>query len=795
MYFIFRLKKSLRKTALLLLLQTVAITSFCQDNLNTLTASFNRYFKHTSIEQLFVHTDKNFYLAGEILWFKVYAVDITLHKPIDLSKVAYAEILDTNNTPVLQAKIAMEGGNGNGSVYLPLTLHSGNYKLRAYTNWMKNAGADCFFEKIITIVNVQKVAERPQQETAVAYDVQFFPEGGNLVAGLENKIAFKVMDNSGKGVPARGAIIDNGDTIAQFATGHVGMGYFKLTPVSNHTYTAIVRTNDGRTVSKTLPTAYSTGTVMQVYNAGDKVKVHVQSNSSNAGAVYLLVHTGAAIQVAEQSTLQNGSTVFTFNQSALRAGIAHLTLFNADRQPLCERAYFKRPDTTLNIRLLASQNEYATRSKVNITVSSPNLKTNDTANLSMAVYRLDSIQSIDENTIAAYLLLTSGLKGYIEDASYYFTKQNKQADEDLDNLLLINGWSRFKWEDVLKNNKPMFTYVPEYNGHVITGKVTNRITGKPQQEIETYLSVPGLKTQFVPAVSDTNGMVRFEMENFYGSSEVIAQAKEQGENYKIQIDNPFSTTYTATAIPIFHLPEAYPNTLLEQSINMQVRNIYAANQLNQFYLPAIDTTPFYTTPDSKYNLDNYTRFSTMEEVLREYVAMVNVTKRSGKYHLQVFDKGHDVPFTNDPLVLFDGVPIVNLNTLLEVDPLKVKSLEVVQKKYFLGASSFDGILNWKTYNGDLASYELNPAAVVVDYEALQLKREFYAPVYNDNTLLHKPDFRNVLYWNPDVRLQGSKEEVYSFYTSDLPGRYAIVVQGVSASGLCGSTINTLEVNK
>ena len=285
------------------------------------------------------------------------------------------------------------------------------------------------------------------------------------------------------------------------------------------------------------------------------------------------------------------------------------------------------------------------------------------------------------------------------------------------------------------------------------------------------------------------------MKNFYGSSEVIAQARKENETYKIQIDNPFSTAYTATAIPAFHLPETYPSTLLEQSINMQVQNIYAANQLNQFYVPAVDTTPFYITPDSKYNLDNYTRFSTMEEVLREYVAMVNLTKRSGKYHIQVFDKGHDVPFTNDPLVLLDGVPVINLNKLLDVDPLKVRSLEVVQKRYFLGASFFDGILNWKTYNGELANYELDAAAVVIDYDGLQLQREFYAPVYNDNSSSHKPDFRNVLYWNPDIKLVNNKEQVYSFYTSDLPGRYAVVIQGVSATGLCGSTINTLEVNE
>lgn len=795
MYFINWFKKKLPEIVLLLLMQVIAVASFCQDNLNALTGTFNQHYQHSSIEQLFVHTDKDFYLAGEILWFKAYAVDVTFHKPINVSKVVYAELLDSSNKPVLQAKIGMNNGTGNGSLFLPLTLNSGNYKFRAYTNWMKNNGADYFFEKVITVVNVQKGAVQPQKALSDAYDIQFFPEGGNLVAGLESKIAFKVMDGEGQGVTASGVILDNSDTVGQFVTSHAGMGSFKLTPQNNHTYKAVVQTRNGRKWDKILPAAYASGAVMHVTEENGKVNVHVQSNSTNAEALYLLVYTGASVKVARESQLQSGSAIFNFNTTALGSGISHIILFNASRQPLCERIYFKKPDSLLNITLLASQKAFAKRNKVNITVTSPALPLNDSASLSMAVYRLDSIQSIDENTIATYLFFTAGLKGNIEDPAYYFSAGNKQAVEDLDNLLIVNGWSRFKWEEAQNNSKPMFTYVPEYNGHIVTGKVVNSSTGLPQPGMETYLSVPGLRTQLVPATSDSTGSVRFEMKDFYGSSEVIAQTKVQSQAYKVQINNPFSTVYTANPLPIFQPPITYPNTLLQQSISMQVQNIYAANKRGQMYLPALDTLPFYITPDSKYNLDDYTRFTTMEEVIREYVTLVNLDKKGGKYHIQNYDKGHDALFTNDPLILLDGVPVFNVSKLLAVDPLKVKSLEVVQKKYYLGPSSFDGILNWKTYNGDLANLELDPSAVVIDYEGLQPERAFYMPEYENNLSSHIPDFRNVLYWNPNINLQHNKDQVLSFYTSDLPGRYAVVIQGVSASGLCGSTINTIDVNE
>ena len=132
-----------------------------------------------------MHTDKNFYLAGEICWFKIYAVDAFFHRPLDINKVAYAELLDNTNHPVVQAKIALDKMGGNGSLYVPVTISSGNYKLRVFTNWMKNFSADYFFEKIVSIVNTQQLNEQPLNQPALAYDLQFFPEGGNLVNGLQ----------------------------------------------------------------------------------------------------------------------------------------------------------------------------------------------------------------------------------------------------------------------------------------------------------------------------------------------------------------------------------------------------------------------------------------------------------------------------------------------------------------------------------------------------------------------------------------------------------------------------------
>src|SRR5438270_7812722 len=128
--------------------------SFAQDEtLNNLKQQFVSYQKHTLQEKIYVHTDKTTYLAGEVLWFRIYDVDAAQRTPTRVSNLAYVDVLDRDNQFLVQVKVPLNGGRGTGSVLLPLGAASGNYKLRAYTAWMKNFGAEQFFQKPITIIN------------------------------------------------------------------------------------------------------------------------------------------------------------------------------------------------------------------------------------------------------------------------------------------------------------------------------------------------------------------------------------------------------------------------------------------------------------------------------------------------------------------------------------------------------------------------------------------------------------------------------------------------------------------
>ena len=172
--------------------------------------------------------------------------------------------------------------------------------------------------------------------------------------------------------------------------------------------------------------------------------------------------------------------------------------------------------------------------------------------------------------------------------------------------------------------------------------------------------------------------------------------------------------------------------------------------------------------------------------MREYVKEVHVRNRQKTFRFEVFNEPEITYFGDDSLVLIDGVPVFNINKIIDTDPLKIKKIDVTTPGFTSGGEHYDGIVSYSTYGDDLDGYQLDPNSLVIEYEGLQLNREFYSPRYETAQQVSGriPDFRNVLYWSPNVQTINGKQDI-SFYTSDIPGKYTVLVQGISASGLAG----------
>ena len=771
--------------------------SWTQDDVfKSIQQRFGKFSEGSVHEKVYLHTDKKFYLAGEIIWFKIYYVDGVSYPALNLSKVAYVEIVDRNQKPVLQAKISLTGKGGSGTFYLPLTLNSGNYTVRAYTNWMKNAGSVSFFEKFISIVNTMKPAEGKLPQDSSRVTASFFPEGGNMVQGIETKVAFHIADQNGKGVECRGIITDDmGDTIKNFFPYRFGIGNFIFKPLAGRNYKATILLPDGRYFTSSLPLVYDYGYVMNVTDNKDgRIKVRIQARNKDNTTdqrgenVFLLAHTRQKLKAAEYGFINyENDLVLYIDKASLAEGVSHFTLFNTKRQPVCERLIFTRPKNKISTSIISDKNIYEKRQKVNLTISSAaesQLSVN--SDYSVSVFQTDSLQVNEQDDITSWFWLSSDLGGHVESPWFYFSDE-ANTDEAADNLLLSHGWRRFRWENVLSSAMPgIQKFIPEYRGHLITAKITNANDGKIAANVDCFLSFSGSPFGFYVAKTDSNGIVYFDAKDYYGPGEIIIQAgHEIVNNYRVDVLTPFTDERVFRLPPLFTIGKNNEKWLTEKSIAMQAQNIYVADSLRKFNPPLLaDTFPFFGKAEYTYRLDDYKRFTTMEEVLREYVLPINVVLRNGKLYMSIYDDVLRTIYTDNVLVLLDGVPLKDYQKIFSYDPLKVKKLEVVPIRYTIGGINYNGIASFETYQGKFDGFELAPGIIAVDYEGLQLQREFYSPVYENRSDREKriPDTRTTLYWAPDVLTDKTGMGSLQFYTSDQQGKFLVLLQGFNARG-------------
>lgn len=773
----------------------IAPAIMAQQNESTVAATaLDNWHKHNLQEKLFVHTDKDVYLPGEIAWFKIYYVDGTFHRPLQLSEIAYLELIDKSNKPVMQTMVSLKKLAGSGSFLVPSELTTGYYKLRCYTQWMRNFDANFFFEKKIAVVTAEQSARDTAQPKKEIYDLGFFPEGGNLIDGVESKIAFHVTNQYGIGLDGNGIILDGNDTLIRFETAKMGMGHFSLTPVAGHHYLGRFTLSNGQIIEKQLPASLDHGTTMKLIDNGDgKLLVSIMSKYSAASSVILFAHTRGVVKTTVAIPIVNGLGATAIDKNLLDEGITHFTVFDNER-PVCERLYFTFPRNRFQILASSEQAEYGKRNKIKINIKTSDEKGSpEMAQVSAAIYRLDNFADSSEINIQNYLLLASDLNGYIESPSWYFADQASKGTA-MDDLMLTHGWRRFKWNDILSSQKTAWKYAPEYNGEIFSARVTDKRSGSLVDNARVFLSIPGATTKFWSSITDMEGVANFEIKNSFGNREFIMQSSDS--NAAINFISPFSTEHSAYQLPPFNKNSFDSTVLNRKSIYVQVQHAYHENNLDSFVAYKDDKAPFFLKPDVVYSLDRFTRFTTMEEVLREYIREVNVVNYGGSFHLHVMNGITRMPFQTDPLILLDGVAMLDINKFMEYDPFKIKTIEVVTRKYFLGNMSYFGIVDCKTYKGDMDGYAVDPRSVILDFDGLQQQREFYSPSYEtvQQQSTRMPDFRTTLYWNPSLRTAGGNSSL-EFYSSDAAGRYVVVVQGISDRGIPAVTSFYFNVKK
>ncbi len=642
-------------------------------------------------------------------------------------------------------------------------------------------------------------------------DVQFFPEGGQLISEIPNQVGFKAVAPSGLGLDVKGVIIDEqNNEIANFNSTFAGMGSFFITPQNNTIYKAKITLKDGSIKTFDLPKATESGIMLQVNNnSPDFVNLKILANNS-----YFLNHTNKSffivaqnanvVYYGAQTSLKNQLITAKIPKKTFPSGITQITLFDEKSEPISERLVFIMHQDAMNLAVKTDLPIYKPRQKVKLTLEAKSGATPTMGNFSIAVTDEQKVP-FDENnetTILSSLLLSSDLKGYIERPNYYFNKTDDKKLADLDKLMLTQGYRRFAYKEILANQFPLISYLPE-QGINITGTLRDR-TGMPIKKGAMRLMVTGKP---ISSETTTSNMGLFNFQNlvFPDSSEVVVSAK-----------------YNANAANLMIMLDGTPMPGLAKNINLtdEVTNIdtvlsaYLNNSQKQYrYLRTLKQVevkgaaikkPSHADHSTLSSLGNPEHLITADSFGNGCTMLLNCLKTMSPgltFDQEDFYISRDYNQGSRTKVqaFINGTP-VDTRDLNNVSGTDVESVEIflndaigsVDRTY--GTKGVIVVNTKKVPVGKKISKQelmnMLPKTNIITFKPMgySKEREFYSPKYLPNALITSSDLRTTVYWNPKVSTDEKGNATFEFFNADGKGTYKVVIEGLDINGNLGRTV-------
>ena len=779
------------------------------------------HIRQTPQEKVYVRTNKEVFTPGETVWFSAYILDAYSHKPSQISKLLYVDLINPGDTIISTLSLKVINGVAYGDFYWADSLQTGDYAIRGYTRYMQNFDESLIFNRPVRLVDFSGQSIE-YQSIAPQTNLQFFPEGGNLVANKLNVVAFKATDQYGASVPVAGKLVDEeGNAVCDLKTDIFGMGRFQISPKKGVKYYAKIEGADEQRFE--LPEAADKGYLLNLRETPSKLFITVKpSNLLSMQGSFVIAHRRGEVFLVLPVSGGKPYIYASLPIEQLPAGICHFTFFDGQGFPRAERLFFNYGQfSDINTGLKTKSNAPGTRESVKFDVKiESELPANFDGNVSVSILS-DAQYGANNLNIERFLVLTSDLVGDIEHPEVYFDPNNADRKKHMDLLMMTQGWRRFEWEEVVENKLPPIEFYPE-TGFSIEGKVVkylNRGKGVRSKVTLTFLEniaaaqeansekdgtfwFDGLQIEdTLTAILRTNrlkegngGLVSAKGGTFIKleqptSPTVDRQFPNYFENSRVGIDN------TEVTVSEEQMEEIAQN-------NLKIRNIEAQFDEDVIILDEIEVEarkdrradPFfresmtYNKPDSRVVLDSLPgarNFTNIYELLRGKVPGIEVRGQNpGPY--QIIIRGFSTILGNNAaLILVDGAP-ASPAYVDAINPERVEFVDVLR-----GAAA---TLYGARGNGVVAIYlkeDMSIESTIPDpvgFLSFQLtgyypSKTFYVPQYEEMTEDEKlkPDYRSTLYWNPSIELKKGKGS-FEFYTSDEKAKYTIYLEGITSDG-------------
>ena len=774
---------------------------------DSLAMLFNRQLEIFPQEKIYLHTDKPYYVSGEKIWFRAYLVDAITHIPTTASRYVYVELFNPIDSVVVRVKIRPDETDAYyGCLSIPVESFEGSYTLRAYTTFMRNLDEHYWYTKTIHIGHFggkdSLDGDDLRSGKSSDFSLSFYPEGGALIEGRRCKVAFKAMKSNGQSTDVSGIIYDQrGAQIGFIKSDHLGMGCFLLSVSEGERYYVLCHDEEGEPRRFDLPVAINYGYALSVNYLRDSIYVSVNRGiEAESGVLYLFAHTRGMIHFVERFESDKEGVVFP--KSLFPSGVLHLILFDSRLQPVSERLLFVYHRDQVQVAYSMDRERYTRRSLVTNRLIVTDLSGFPvTGSFSVSVTSDREVVPDSTTNILTQLLLTSDLRGHIENPAYYF-RETPESAWALDLLMCIQGWRRYEVTAWAQGRfiEPSF---PVETGSELSGMVKGGIRGRPVKDAEVLVVSSGYfgnvytggdgyfrmpigelpdSTYYMVSVEPQNGMTRLEL-LLEGDS---FPAKRLSSPPSAQIDKSQFKLYVDKVEEQYNLDEGIRVAQLQEAVVIAERKAPKKN------------SQYYSNPDASITAKDIENIPTGDIVslLRRFPG-VEAWLIVEKPYVNVVIRGvNSVLASRPPLVIVDDITVdieylmhLNVNNIAQIDILK----SPINTSIFGVNGGFGVIAIYTKQNADKVSERISESLHIKTISPLgyQPPVEFYVPKYENqeqyNNLI--PDLRTTIHWQPVMQTDSRGVASFEFYTADEATTYTVRIEGLANDG---SIINKEE---
>ncbi len=650
-------------------------------------------------------------------------------------------------------------------------------------------------------------------------DLQFMPEGGTFVEGITTSVAFKALNENGKAADIKGEVLDRkGNTITSFESYHFGMGKFLFTPQKGEVYKVKIISPAHITQQFELPSAGETGVVMNISKSSNEL--HVKLTSTDQRQVRLIGQTKDADFFTKNIFLQRGENNIEINENLFPVGISRFTLYTANDLPLAERLVFLNESKNLQVTITADKKKYLPREKVTLTIKTLDENGKPVpSDLSFAVMddKLWSFADDKQDHILSWLLMSSELKGKVEEPQFYFKKDEPKAIPALDLVMLTNGYRYFDYIEYVKEEGRL-KFAPDQD-NILSGLVVDS-KGQPVKA-NVFLASTLAGSKGMQIKSDDDGTFFFSHLqpniNYY----VIAQALNKEKNIAIKVlqngvgFNPQKTSplkqFNPEDIGFINILREQPGRALQlnKPVLDENRGLLFAKELHLEEVVVIgygsqkkrEVTGSIAVLNGKdLNAVNNAGFALQGKIAGIFVVNNGNPGTDPKIRIR---GNRTLSGMDQPLFVVNGIPVEqpNLNTLNPNDIESITVLKDAAAVALFGAKAVNGviIIESKKFRTEKIRFDFSNSfsyasqLIVAKGPAYSVAKRFYAPKYNSVDAEQRTDFRETIYWNPIVQTDKNGKATVEFYNSDASTTFRAIAEGIGWNGKLGRAEATYVV--